>query len=187
MVDSRRAPLWCCTDLRFKGRDLLAAETTAFWRLPNSDKMIWHYTARAATWTTVTPLVLPGYDDPKKYRREVFHRATGEGRELTAERQERLLGRLDRRIDFLIRKAIRQSGFSWELARHAKLDWSNSGFWPGTGLASRYAIPATLRRFRRLHVRITWKDAAGNSVQIEGPLCIGGGRFVGLGLFAPPR
>ena len=26
MVDSRRPPLSCCTDLRFKGRDLLAAE-----------------------------------------------------------------------------------------------------------------------------------------------------------------
>jgi CRISPR-associated protein Csb2 len=154
-------------------------------RLPDSDKMVWRYTAHAATWATVTPLVLPGYDDPKKYRREVFHRPTAEGRELTSERQKQLLGRLDRRIDFLIRKAIRQSGFSAELARHAKLDWSNSGFWPGTDLASRYAIPATLRRFRRLHVRITWKDAAGNPVQTEGPLCIGGGRFVGLGLFAP--
>jgi CRISPR-associated protein Csb2 len=153
-------------------------------RLPNSDKMVCRYTASATTWATVTPLVLPGYDDPKKYRREVFHRVA-EGRELTAERQKKLLGRLDRRIDFLIRKAVRQSGFSAQLARHAKIDWNNSGFWPGTDLASRYAIPDTLRRFRRLHVRITWRDAAGDPIQIEGPLCIGGGRFVGLGLFAP--
>ncbi|HEX8295301.1 MAG TPA: type I-U CRISPR-associated protein Csb2 [Chthoniobacteraceae bacterium] len=157
-------------------------------RIPNTDKMVESYTRSATTWATVTPLILPGYDDPRKYRRELSHRGEKEGAVLSAERQKELLRKLDHRIDFLIRKAIRQAGFPAALAEHAELEWSNSGFWPGSDLASRYVIPVTLRRFRRMHVRILWRDAAGRSIDVQGPLCIGSGRFVGVGLFAPlPR
>lgn len=154
-------------------------------RLPDADPMITRYTGEAATWATVTPVVLPGYDDPRKLRRAIFPRADSGAEPADAERQKRLLSILDRRIDFLLRKAIRQAGFPDELARYAEIDWSGSGFWPGTDLAARYAIPATLRRFRRLHVRITWRDAAGASIVIPGPICFGSGRFASLGLFAP--
>jgi CRISPR-associated protein Csb2 len=129
-------------------------------------------------------MILPGYDDPKKYRRELFPVPGDITSALNPERQSQLLTKLDRRIDFLLRKAICQAGFSTELAQHAELDWSGSGFWPGTDLASQYATPAILRRFRRLHVRITWRDAAGRPMPIAGPICLGGGRFVGIGVFA---
>lgn len=154
-------------------------------RLPNADAMVSRYTCEATTWATVTPVVLPGYDDPRKLRRALSPNKDATSEPVDAGRQKRLLSTLDRRTDFLLRKAIRQAGFPDELARHAEIDWSGSGFWPGTDLAARYAIPATLRRFRRLHVQITWKDGAGIAIPIQGPLCIGSGRFVGLGLFAP--
>ena len=154
-------------------------------RLPNADAMISRYTGEAATWATVTPVVLPGHDDPRKLRGALFHNANVEP--LDAERQKRLISTLDRRIEFLLRKAIRQAGFPDELAEHAEIDWSSSGFWPGTDLAARYAIPAVLRRYRRLHVRISWRDAVGSPINIPGPICIGSGRFVGLGLFAPEK
>jgi CRISPR-associated protein Csb2 len=51
-------------------------------------------------------------------------------------------------------------------------------------LAERYGVPDHLKRFPRLHVMIQWRDAQGNPIQIAGPICIGGGRFYGLGLFA---
>jgi CRISPR-associated protein Csb2 len=125
--------------------------------IPDSDPRLRGYVGRrpAATWATVTPLVLPGYDD-----------------------------RHQRKADELIRKAIRQAGFSDVLARHADVEWRKVGYWPGVDLAVRYQVPEYLRNFPRYHVRITWRDATGEPVPICGPVCLGGGRFVGLGLFA---
>ena len=78
--------------------------------------------------------------------------------------QKELLAKLDRRIDYLLRKAIRQAGYSDELAQDAELEWRSTGFLPGTDLATRYAYPEKLRRFRRLHVQITWRAASGQAV-----------------------
>ena len=156
-------------------------------RLPQADAMVRRYTGEATTWATVTPVVLPGHDNPRKLRRALSPNDAIAAKPLDAEQQRRLLSTLNRRTDFLLRKAIRHAGFPDELAKYAEIDWSGSGFWPGTDLAARYAIPAVLRRFRRLHVRISWRDADGSPIVIPGPLCFGSGRFVGLGLFAPER
>ena len=51
-------------------------------------------------------------------------------------------------------------------------------------LASQYAVPEQHRRYRRLHVRITWRTSDGQMVKVPGPICIGGGKYSGLGLFA---
>jgi CRISPR-associated protein Csb2 len=144
---------------------------------PAHDAPVSHYVERATTWATVSPMVLPGYDDPAHYRRRL--RA-----ETSAPDQTQLLSRLDTRIDGLIRKAIRQAGFSEELAAYAEIGWRMSGFFPGVDLAGRYVVPQYLKRFSRLHVRIRWRDSSGAEIKIPGPICLGGGRFVGLGLFA---
>jgi len=125
--------------------------------VPSSDNILRNYVDHrgASTWATVTPVVLPGYDDHDMAKTE-----------------------------FLIRKAIVQAGFSDVLARHADLDWRKVGFWPGTELATRYNVPAYLRNFPRYHVRIAWRDCTGVPIVIRGPICLGGGRFCGLGLFA---
>ena len=146
--------------------------------IPRNEEMVQRYLRQSAVWSTVTPMVLPGYDDPNHYRRRLKQGTT-------ADEKKRLLAHLESRTDGLIRKAIVQAGFSGELAQHAEVDWRGVGFWPGCDLAMRYTVPAKLRRFPRLHVRIHWKDARGDAVGISGPICIGGGRFVGLGLLAP--
>lgn len=145
--------------------------------LPANEKVVRHYVQPAAAWATVTPVVLPGYDDPAHYRRRLKNGSD-------TEEQKRLLGRLSERIDGLLRKAIVQAGFSQVLADHAELEWRKVGFWPGTDLADRYGVPDHLKRFSRYHVRIRWRDAQKNAVLIPGPICLGGGRFYGLGLFA---
>ena len=154
-------------------------------RLPDSDPMAVRYTGRSALWTTVTPMILPGHDDRGGYRQQLFSRGSdgGESEALGPERQRELLAKLDGRIDALLRKAIRQAGFSEELARYAVLDWRNAGFVPGVAPATFYNVPQKLRRFRRLHVRIAWRNTEGDPLDVPGPLCLGGGRFVGLGLF----
>lgn len=145
--------------------------------IPSSDPVVRNYLRPAAFWSTVTPVVLPGYDDPSHFRRRL-RRGT------SVEEQNRLLDRLSERIEALLRKAIVQAGFSQVLADHAEIAWRKVGFWPGVDLADRYGVPDHLRRFPRYHARITWRDIDGKHVQVPGPICIGGGRFYGLGLFA---
>lgn len=145
--------------------------------LPNTDKVVQAYIRPSATWATVTPVVLPGYDDPAHYRRRLK-------RGVTQEEQKRLLNHLDERIEGLLRKAITQAGYPRVLANNAELSWRQVGYWRGNDLADRYGIPDHLKRFPRYHVKITWRDEQQRPVKIDGPVCVGGGRFYGLGLFA---
>jgi len=145
--------------------------------IPVTASVVQRYIQSATTWSTVTPVVLPGYDDPSHYRRRL---KSG----IEAEEQRRLLERLQDRAGNLLRKAITQAGFSQILADHAEIEWRKVGFWPGTDLADRYGVPDHLKRFPRFHVRIQWRDAHKRPVQVTGPVCLGGGRFFGLGLFA---
>ena len=145
--------------------------------ISSSDSVIQRYTRPSTSWATVTPVVLPGYDDPDHFRRRL---KAGTG----ADEQRRLLNLLHRRIDGLLRKAIVQAGFSQVLADHAEIEWRSASFWPGTDLARHYRVPEYLNRFSRYHVRLRWRDERSRPLKIPGPICIGGGRFRGLGLFA---
>jgi CRISPR-associated protein Csb2 len=60
--------------------------------IPTTEKVVAFYMQSAATWATVTPVVLPGYDDPAHYRRRL-KRGTGAGE------QGKLLKHLDDRIE----------------------------------------------------------------------------------------
>jgi len=143
----------------------------------DSDKMVTRYTRQSAVWATVTPVILPGYDDPKHYRRRIK-------KGVSATEQRRLLERLSDRIDNLLRKAIIQAGFSETLAVYADVEWRKVGYWPGADRTDRYFVPRHLRKFPAYHVLITWRDASGNAIRIPGPIVIGGARYSGLGLFA---
>lgn len=146
------------------------------------DKMVReHYTARAHTWATVTPVVLPGHDDPGGVRRKLASRKN----DLDSERKNELIRRLDARTELLLRRAIVQAGYSQTLANHAEIAWRSGGFLPGLALASEFDVPDHLQHFRKVHVRITWRDCSGNLLKLPGPLLLGGGRFVGFGLFVP--
>jgi CRISPR-associated protein Csb2 len=176
-------------DVRWLGKGLSGSELVAertgqvvalLSLMPANDRVLLRYTKPASTWATVTPVVLPGHDDPAHYRRRLE-----EG--TTAEEQRQLLARLDSRIEGLLRKALIQAGCPVALAERAELEWRMTGFWEGTDLANRYGVPDHLRRFARLHVRIRWRDEGGKPLRVPGPLCVGGGRFYGIGLFAGCR
>jgi CRISPR-associated protein Csb2 len=164
------------------GQDLIDEDTGEVVALaaliPSSDPVIQSYTRSASIWATVTPVVLPGYDDPGHLRRRL---GTGKG----DDEQKRVLLRLQDRIDGLLRKALEQAGFARVMAAHAQLEWRKGGFLPGVEPADRYGVPDHLKHFPRYHLKITWRDQGGNPTQVQGPLCLGGGRFYGLGLLAP--
>jgi len=73
-------------------------------------------------------------------------------------------------MERLLRKALRQAGFSDELVNHAEL-------------ASHYRRPQNIHEAPVCHVRIRWRDAQGWPRSVPGPLAMGSGRFRGLGLF----
>lgn len=144
--------------------------------VPTSDQNVRHYLTPASTWATVTPVVLPGYDDPAHCRRRLT-------RVQSSAEQQSLLDRVGKRTEALLRKVIVQAGLPQTLAAHADLEWRATGFWPGSDLASRYGVPDHLARFSRYHVKLTWRDPAGKALNVAGPICLGGGQYYGLGQF----
>lgn len=145
--------------------------------LPPGDQAVASYTRRASTWVTVTPVVLPGYDDPDHLRRKM---AKG----TTAEQKAKLLGQLAERLEALIRKSIVHAGLPKALADNAMVEWRKVGFIAGVDHADRYGVPNHIKHYPRFHVRLQFRDAHGMLLDsIPGPLCIGAGRFYGLGLF----
>lgn len=138
--------------------------------IPASESSVRLYTSAAAAWASVTPVILPGFDE-RRHGRKSGSSVAGEAR-----------------TEALLRRALLQAGIPGELAGHANLEWFPSGFLPGVEHVSRYGVPDHLRRYPRVHVKLTWRDRFGDALELPGPFCIGGGRFYGLGLLAPlPR
>ncbi len=99
--------------------------------LPESDWVLGRYIGPkqgARTWSTVTPVVLPGHDDRDPE---------------TAER--------------LLRRAFGHAGFSEEVVRDLGLEWRNVGFRAGVDLASKYSLPDRLCG-PRYHVRVRFAN-----------------------------
>lgn len=146
--------------------------------IPHTDTVAKTYLRASATWATVTPVILPGFDDPAHYRRRLKRSV------VSTDEQKRLWNQLSARVDGLIRKAITQAGFTQFLADHAIVEWRKVGYWRGVEQVNHYGVPDHLKRFPSYHIKITWCDEQQRPLRIRGPVCIGGGRFYGIGLFA---
>jgi CRISPR-associated protein Csb2 len=97
--------------------------------LPTSDWVLRQYTGTAHAWSTVTPVVWPGYDDNDQ----------GKARDL-------------------LLKAFRHAGLSAEVvAGIEELEWRSVGFRPGLDLAGSYRRPEKLTG-RAYHVRVRFKN-----------------------------
>jgi CRISPR-associated protein Csb2 len=159
-----------------EGAELIDEKThqsVAFLRRQSADDgAIRDYCAEAREWVSVTPVILPGHDDRNKLRRKLLDGF------LTPLEKADAVRKLESRIETLLRKALRQSAVPDEIIAGAQFQWRGTGFLPGVELATEYAVSDQHRRFRRVHCRIVFDRP------LTGPLCIGGGRFLGLGLFA---
>jgi len=116
------------------------------WR-PSSRRVVELYVRESKCWQSVTPVVLPGFDD---------------GRHVKAER--------------LFLKAVAQAGIPIEAVESFTL--RKAPFWPGATHPRHYFVPEYMRHFSRWHVAVCFREP------ISGPLALGVGRHVGLGLFA---
>ena len=159
-----------------EGQELIDEKTQAvvafLRRASTRTDAIADYFAQGRAWATATPVVLPGHDDPRKLRRRLNEAM------LSPREKATVVEKLESRIESLLRKAMQQAGVPAEEANAAEIQWRGTGFLTGTSLASDYAVPEQHRRFRRLHCRIVFRNP------VAGPVCLGGGRHFGLGLFA---
>jgi CRISPR-associated protein Csb2 len=108
------------------------------------------YVRESDTWHSVTPVVLPGFDD---------------GKHVKAER--------------LFLRAVAQAGIPIEAVESFTL--RKAPFCPGAAHPRHYSVPEYMRHFSRWHVAVRFREP------IPGPLSLGVGRHVGLGLFAVPE
>lgn len=97
--------------------------------LPATDWVLRQYTGESDCWSTVTPVILPGYDDCDPVKAEG-----------------------------LLRKAFRQAGLSDELVVSAELEWRPVGFRAGLELAPRYLKPHNLNG-PTYHVRVRFTQS----------------------------
>jgi CRISPR-associated protein Csb2 len=83
--------------------------------------------------------------------------------------------RRSRKAHGLVLKALLQAGCTMPVAEiHLQVE----PVFPGSEMAGRYRAPAYLEQFPRTHAIITFAEP------VPGPLALGGGRHVGLGIFA---
>lgn len=116
------------------------------WRKTSGD-MVRRYAGEGKTWSTVTPAILPGYDDGKLAKAEK-----------------------------LFLQAIEQAGLSTDGIKD--LTMRKAPFWAGSQHSNHYLKPRYLKHLPSWHVQLTFRGAA------LGPLALGAGRHVGLGLMA---
>ena len=116
------------------------------WR-NSSHRMVRRYVGDGRIWSTVTPVILPGYDDGK--RAKAFK---------------------------LVVQSIKHAGF--EVDAIADLMIRKAPFWTGAQHPKNYRRPHYLKHFSAWHIQLEFHEP------VSGPLAIGAGRHVGLGLMA---
>lgn len=160
---------------RLNGCELISQETNeavaVLSQLATSDKSVMPYTNPSRSWSTVTPVVLPGFDDPDGLRRKLRQR---DGK--TAAEQQRLLERLHQRTMNLLFSAFQAAGWSTDVLKGTEVEYRKVGWFRGLDLANYYDLPPL--KYPRYHVRVRFPQP------IAGPLVIGAGRYRGFGLFA---
>lgn len=139
--------------------------------IPTSDKGIIPFTGSSRTWSTVTPVILPGHDDPDGLWRKLREHDGKDSQE-----QRRLLDRLHQRIHGLIEKAFEHAGWPKDALAGAEIEYRAIGWFRGLDPASHYHLPPI--SYPKYHLRITFPR------EVLGPFAIGAGRYRGFGLFA---
>ncbi len=137
-----------------RANDAISPGEVRLVRLDATDRFLRFNTQAAKVWASVTPVLLPGYDDRNDHR--------GDHRKRLA------------RAEQLVCKALAQAG----IETPARVEIFRVPYWPGTLHAREYQPREKLAHYPRWHVRLTFDRPR------TGPLTIGSGRHCGFGLFA---
>lgn len=126
-------------------------------RIERRDPVLPLYTTISRVWASVTPVLLPGYDDRKQHRGDHVKRLA--------------------RAEELVRKAIGQSA----LPQPVSVELSRVPMFTGSLHSREYEPREKLSYYPRYHVRLTFGR------EITGPVIVGAGRFTGFGVCATCR
>ena len=119
------------------------------------DQVTARYVGSGHQWASVTPVLLPGYDDRKAHRGDHVKRLA--------------------RAEQLLKKALLQARVSG-LLKEAEL--TRVPYFSGSLHASQYSVRQKLAHYPRYHVRLQFVEP------VTGPLAIGAGRHCGFGILA---
>jgi len=120
--------------------------------IPTWDHRLRDYSSASCVWSTVTPVVLPGHEDPGGVRQRLNAAPD-------ADAQRRLLLRLQQRVD------------------KAEVVGREVGFRRGVEHARRYLLPRELTT-SRYHVRVKWPSPVSGPISIGAGRYRGLGVFV---------
>jgi CRISPR-associated protein Csb2 len=123
-------------------------------RIARRDAVLLYYTGVASVWASVTPVLLPGYDDRKEHH---------------GDPQKRLA-----RAEQLACKALKHAGIDVPTC----VELSRVPYWTGSLHTQGYSPREKLAHYPRWHMRLTFDQPW------TGPLAIGAGRHCGFGVFA---
>jgi CRISPR-associated protein Csb2 len=123
-------------------------------RVSRQDPVLPCYIGISRVWASVTPVLLPGYDDRKEHR---------------GDHQKRLM-----RAEQLVLKALGHVGINVP----GRIELSRVPYWTGALHAREYRPRERLAHYPRWHVRLIFDRP------FTGPLAIGAGRHSGFGIFA---
>jgi CRISPR-associated protein Csb2 len=123
-------------------------------RIDRHDNVLPRYTAVARCWASVTPVLLPGFDDRKQHRGDHLKRLA--------------------RAELLLSKALCHCGIDVPCV----FEISKVPYVGGTLHARDYQPRHKLQHYPRYHVRIEFNRP------VTGPLAIGAGRHCGFGILA---
>ena len=112
-----------------------------------SENMVSRYAGESRNWSTVTPVILPGYDDGKLAKAEK-----------------------------LLLQAIEQAGLPINGVKDLTL--RKAPFWPRSQHPKHYQRPIYLKHLPGWHIKAAFREP------VMGPLALGAGRHIGLGLMA---
>ena len=125
---------------------------------PSSKAMVQRYVGKSRTWCSVTPVILPGFDDFRSTK-------ANDKRPIKAER--------------LLFKCLAHAGIPLESV--ARVTLRKAPFWPGSQHPKHYCRPDYLAD---QDSRPAWHVHLAFHELVAGPLAIGAGRHCGLGIFA---
>jgi CRISPR-associated protein Csb2 len=131
--------------------------------------MLRHYTPAARRWYTVTPAALP----ENSGRRRIDPARRGEDAKPAAERLVE-----EGRAATAVATALRHAGICASLST---VQVQREPFEERGSRAERFAAATRFGKERLWHIKLELDD------EVDGPLLLGDGRFLGLGIFAPVR
>lgn len=133
-------------------------------------------TRPAAVWESITPVVLERPEFLRKDWERLGHLQRRQDARAGNDRAARELDRaIAQRRDELVRAAVDRLGIGEVL----EVESSRAPWRAGAHVASQYRTSGYLRASPRFHVRVTFHTP------VHGPILVGRGRYVGLGLLRP--